>query len=370
MGLPSGPRKRSGLAAAGAVSRPSRVVSAGAVPVDHEGAAADAGTLGLDQVEDELDRDRRVGGAAARREDRPARLGGERVRGRHHVPRRDPCVLRRASGRRLGRKRRLRPCGACQKGERQDQPGGEEASVRGCSVPITHRQVLSCRRPAGSSNRDHATTGGLGGHSSIKCSGADGNCAETVLYKNANPPSCCVILAIRLRRQTGRMAMRSYNLFRSGENAGLCCAVPEDRSVPPFVIKPLWVFEGKVETLARCPSASTEGRRHRGAVQRLLPLFQLPRRRAAGALHGAVGGLNASLMPRGHADVPCGAAVSVALPPMSIVKEKCARFSCVERCSRDCESIGSDPKNGSIFRSDAVAFLRLSAPRPLIPVRP
>ncbi|MET0429808.1 MAG: hypothetical protein ABW026_15095 [Microvirga sp.] len=47
--------------------------------------------------------------------------------------------------------------------------------------------------------------------------------------------------------------MRSYNLFRSSENAGLCCAVPEDRSVPPFVMKPLWVFEGKVDNPRALP---------------------------------------------------------------------------------------------------------------------
>jgi hypothetical protein len=49
------------------------------------------------------------------------------------------------------------------------------------------------------------------------------------------------------------MAMRSYNLFRSNESDGLCCAVPEDRSVPHFVIKPLWIFEGKIDHTRQLP---------------------------------------------------------------------------------------------------------------------
>ena len=79
-----------------------------------EGAAADAGALRLDEVEHELDRDGRVDGAAARREDLPAGLGRERVRGGDHVLRRGAGPLSRAAGRRLGRERgeRAAPAGA------------------------------------------------------------------------------------------------------------------------------------------------------------------------------------------------------------------------------------------------------------------
>ena len=47
--------------------------------------------------------------------------------------------------------------------------------------------------------------------------------------------------------------MRAYNVFRSKEPDGLSCAVPEERSVPPFVTEPLWVFEGKVDHSGRLP---------------------------------------------------------------------------------------------------------------------
>ena len=41
--------------------------------------------------------------------------------------------------------------------------------------------------------------------------------------------------------------MSAYNLFRSKRPDGLCCAVPEERSVPHFVIEPHWEFEGRVD---------------------------------------------------------------------------------------------------------------------------
>ena len=40
--------------------------------------------------------------------------------------------------------------------------------------------------------------------------------------------------------------MAAYNLFRSNGNEGLYCAVPEHRSVPPFLSGPIWEFSGKV----------------------------------------------------------------------------------------------------------------------------
>ena len=42
--------------------------------------------------------------------------------------------------------------------------------------------------------------------------------------------------------------MRSYNLFRLRHVEGLCCAVPEACTVPPFLGGGHWTFEGKLET--------------------------------------------------------------------------------------------------------------------------
>jgi hypothetical protein len=41
--------------------------------------------------------------------------------------------------------------------------------------------------------------------------------------------------------------MYSYNLFRSTQPDGLVCAVPEERSVPSFVVGPHWQFGGRIE---------------------------------------------------------------------------------------------------------------------------
>lgn len=41
--------------------------------------------------------------------------------------------------------------------------------------------------------------------------------------------------------------MYAYNVFRSTGPDGLCCAVPEERSVPRFVVGPHWEFEGRVD---------------------------------------------------------------------------------------------------------------------------
>jgi hypothetical protein len=41
--------------------------------------------------------------------------------------------------------------------------------------------------------------------------------------------------------------MNSYNVFRSTQPDDLCCAVPEERSVPSFVTSPHWRFDGRVE---------------------------------------------------------------------------------------------------------------------------
>jgi hypothetical protein len=35
-----------------------------------------------------------------------------------------------------------------------------------------------------------------------------------------------------------------YNVFRNREREDLCCAVPEDRSVPVFVTNHAWTFAG------------------------------------------------------------------------------------------------------------------------------
>ncbi|GJE57986.1 hypothetical protein [Methylobacterium trifolii] len=40
--------------------------------------------------------------------------------------------------------------------------------------------------------------------------------------------------------------MRSYNLFQLKSVEGLCCAVPEACSVPPFIGSGRWAFGGKL----------------------------------------------------------------------------------------------------------------------------
>jgi len=40
--------------------------------------------------------------------------------------------------------------------------------------------------------------------------------------------------------------MSAYNLFRSTRPDGLVCAVPEERTVPPFVVGPHWQFGGRI----------------------------------------------------------------------------------------------------------------------------
>jgi len=42
--------------------------------------------------------------------------------------------------------------------------------------------------------------------------------------------------------------MYAYNLFRSTKPDGLVCAVPEERTVPPFVVEPHWRFGGRIES--------------------------------------------------------------------------------------------------------------------------
>ena len=47
--------------------------------------------------------------------------------------------------------------------------------------------------------------------------------------------------------------MCAYNLFRSTRADGLLCAVPEERSVPPFVTGPHWEFNGRVDGCTKAP---------------------------------------------------------------------------------------------------------------------
>jgi hypothetical protein len=53
-------------------------------------------------------------------------------------------------------------------------------------------------------------------------------------------------LALEGRRDNGRLAMRTYNLFRRVDRDELICAVPEDRPVPSFITGPPWEFVGWV----------------------------------------------------------------------------------------------------------------------------
>ena len=47
--------------------------------------------------------------------------------------------------------------------------------------------------------------------------------------------------------------MRSYNLFRLKGEEGLCCAVPEASTVPPFIGAGRWTFGGKLCDGSRQP---------------------------------------------------------------------------------------------------------------------
>jgi hypothetical protein len=63
--------------------------------------------------------------------------------------------------------------------------------------------------------------------------------------------------------------MYAYNLFRSAEPDGLVCAVPEERSVPPFVVEPHWQFGGRIQNHETTPlgfdsKAAAEGVRFNG----------------------------------------------------------------------------------------------------------
>jgi hypothetical protein len=63
--------------------------------------------------------------------------------------------------------------------------------------------------------------------------------------------------------------MQAYNLFRSQCRDGLLCAVPEARSVPPFLTAPRWAFSGKIEAeqlapLGFDPRAAAAGVRFNG----------------------------------------------------------------------------------------------------------
>ena len=60
--------------------------------------------------------------------------------------------------------------------------------------------------------------------------------------------------------------MRSYNLFRRKDDDGLCCAVPENRVVPPFVSGGRWTFGGKVGETAT-PPLGFDGRAAATAVR-------------------------------------------------------------------------------------------------------
>lgn len=55
--------------------------------------------------------------------------------------------------------------------------------------------------------------------------------------------------------------MRSYNVFCLKSVGGLCCAVPESRAVPGFLMGGRWAFGGKLDD----PSAAPTGFNDRAA---------------------------------------------------------------------------------------------------------
>jgi hypothetical protein len=114
--------------------------AAGLVPIDEEGAAADAGALRLDQVEHELDRDRRIGCAAAGAQDLPAGRGGERVGGSGHVALRRAERLGGAAGRgfRRGSDGLGRSCCCC----REPKSKGNDRTRTDCGRCKRHGPLL------------------------------------------------------------------------------------------------------------------------------------------------------------------------------------------------------------------------------------
>ena len=52
---------------------------------------------------------------------------------------------------------------------------------------------------------------------------------------------------VRFVKRAMEQDMYSYNLFRSTLPDGLVCAVPEQRSVPSFVVEPHWQFGGRID---------------------------------------------------------------------------------------------------------------------------
>jgi hypothetical protein len=53
----------------------------------------------------------------------------------------------------------------------------------------------------------------------------------------------------------------TYNVFRRKQDPDLCCAVPEDRPVPGFILPAEWEFLAKIPDSAHVP----QGFRDRGA---------------------------------------------------------------------------------------------------------
>jgi hypothetical protein len=47
--------------------------------------------------------------------------------------------------------------------------------------------------------------------------------------------------------------MQNYNIFCLRSVEGLCCAVPESRAVPHFLVGGHWSFGGKIEDVAATP---------------------------------------------------------------------------------------------------------------------
>jgi hypothetical protein len=49
-----------------------------------------------------------------------------------------------------------------------------------------------------------------------------------------------------------------HNLFRNKARPDLYCAVPEDKTVPPFIREPGWEFAGRVSDKATAPMGFKE----------------------------------------------------------------------------------------------------------------
>jgi hypothetical protein len=60
-------------------------------------------------------------------------------------------------------------------------------------------------------------------------------------------PLGCLRIVMGTHGDLRERLMHAYNLFRCKSEAGVFCAVPEDRVIPDFVTAERWEFTGKAD---------------------------------------------------------------------------------------------------------------------------